>query len=121
MKLAIGFGNRQIVDTGKAILHQTVFGKLPILIAIRAEPIAAIVPLFLGLAHCNAIFGKGPKLLYQTVFDFTDPFPAQQLLGLIPVGYKERSRDCAIMCPAQAIATLAASRVLQPSSAICTI
>jgi hypothetical protein len=46
MKLAIGFGNRQIVDTGKAILHPTgAFGKLPILIAISAEPIAAIVPL----------------------------------------------------------------------------
>ncbi len=57
---AFAFGYRYIIDAGNAPAHQTMFVKFPVLVAVTAKPIAAIIAPLIGEAHGNAIFPKGP-------------------------------------------------------------
>ena len=51
MKFAFGFLDRQIVNRGVPMMHQSILVKLPVLIAVRAKPIARIVMRLIGEAH----------------------------------------------------------------------
>ena len=51
MKLPIAFLDGEVVNAGDASLHQAMLIELPILVAVTAEPIAAIVVPFVGKAH----------------------------------------------------------------------
>jgi len=55
--LAFALLDRKIVDAGDAQAHQAAFVEFPILVAIAAEPMAAVVVPFIGKAHGDAIFG----------------------------------------------------------------
>ena len=59
-EFAIGLLNRVFVDAGMPMRHQAVFGELPVLVAIGAEPGAAVVVKLIGKAHGDAVAGKGP-------------------------------------------------------------
>src|SRR5258705_12875446 len=66
--------DRHVVDARLAPAHQTVAVELPLLIAIGAEPVAAIVVPFILEAHRDAIVVERPKLLDQAVIDLSRPF-----------------------------------------------
>lgn len=56
-KLAIRFGDRVLVDACMTFPHQAIFGKFPVLVAIDAEPLAAVVAIFAGISDGNAVAG----------------------------------------------------------------
>ena len=57
----------EIVDASVAKSHQTIVAKLPILIAIRAEPIPRVVVPFVSEAHGNTISAVCPELFDEPV------------------------------------------------------
>jgi len=80
---ALALGNRQIVDAGEASAHQAVLVELPVLIAVGAEPLAAIVMPFIGKAYRNPVVGKRPYFFDQPIVEFARPFALQELHNLI--------------------------------------
>ena len=57
---ALALGNRQIVDAGEASAHQAVRIEFPVLIAVRAEPVATVIMPFISKAYRNLVVGKCP-------------------------------------------------------------
>jgi hypothetical protein len=70
------FLDRQVIDAGKAMLHQPIFIERPVFVAAGTEPVACVVAPFIGEADGDALVFKSPWLLDQTVVDFwaTDAF-----------------------------------------------
>src|SRR3546814_3271209 len=61
-------------------------GEFPLLVAMAAIPLAAVVMPFIGEAHGDVVAGIGPDLLDQAVVHFALPFALQQGLdGRAPV------------------------------------
>src|SRR4029077_10142614 len=58
--LALRFLDRQVVDTRDATAHQAVLVELPILVAIRTEPVARIVVPLIGESYRYTRLMKGP-------------------------------------------------------------
>src|SRR5262245_56497245 len=81
-EFARGLGDRQVVDAGIAQAHQPLVIKLPILVTIGAQPVAGIVVPFIVEAHGDAIVGKSPQLLDQSIVELARPFAAQERLDL---------------------------------------
>src|SRR5438477_12828792 len=77
-EFALSRRDRHIVDARLAPAHQTVAVELPLLVAIGAEPVAAIVAPFILEAHRDAIVVERPKLLDQEVVDFLRPFAGEE-------------------------------------------
>ena len=65
-EFAIAFGYREIIDAGDPTAHQAVFVEFPILIAVSAKPIAAVVVILVGEANGDTIPAKGPSKTWQT-------------------------------------------------------
>src|SRR6266550_5438760 len=84
MIFSLRFLDREIVDAGMAKPHQAMVTKLPILIAIRAEPIPGIIVPFVGEAHGNAIPGVSPEFFDKPVVQFFRPLALQKLDDLLP-------------------------------------
>src|SRR5262245_27189367 len=76
--LAVGFSDRQVVDAGIAQAHQALVVKLPVLVAVGAEPVAGIVSPFVGEAHGDAVIGEGPKLLDQAIVELSGPLASKK-------------------------------------------
>ena len=72
-----------VINTGKASLHQTVFGELPIFVAVGAKPLAAVIVPFIFKAHRYAIFGKRPQGFFEFVLVFFYPFPLKACLPYV--------------------------------------
>src|SRR3546814_4282522 len=53
-------------------------GEFPLLVAMAAIPLAAVVMPFIGEAHGDVVAGIGPDLLDQAVVHFALPFALQQ-------------------------------------------
>src|SRR6266702_4060690 len=51
MESAFALGNRHIVDAGYASAHQAVLVEFPVLVAVAAEPVAAVIAPFVGKAN----------------------------------------------------------------------
>src|SRR6267143_1860208 len=75
---ALALLDRQIVDAGDAQAHQAVLVEFPVLVAVAAEPVAAVVVPFIGEAHRNPVRAKGPELLDQSVVEFALPLARQE-------------------------------------------
>src|SRR5262245_33465508 len=88
MILAIWLFDRQIIDGRKPPPHQTVFVKLPILVAVRAKPGFGIVMPFVSETDGDAIFMKRPELFDQTVIEFLRPLTSQKLDNFFPATRK---------------------------------
>jgi hypothetical protein len=67
VRFALALLDRQIVDAGDAPAHQALLVEFPVLVAIAAEPIAAVVMLFVSEPHRDAVLAEGPDLLDQAV------------------------------------------------------
>ena len=65
--------DREIVDGSVAKPHQAMIIKLPVLIAIGAEPIPGVIVPFVGEAHRDAIFGVTPKFFNKPIVHLLRP------------------------------------------------
>src|SRR5690606_1077667 len=74
VEFTVSFLDRQIVDAGVTYLHQTVFAKFPVFIAVRAEPVAGVVMPFVSVAYGDTVIAVSPQFLDQTVIEFFGPF-----------------------------------------------
>src|SRR5688572_25658218 len=92
VEFAVRHGNRQIVDRSDAPAHEPTLVELPVLVAVRAEPVVRVVVPFVGETHGDAITAEGPQLLDEPVVQLLRPFareersycrPALQKLGAI--------------------------------------
>ena len=63
MILALGFFDWEIVNAGNASPHQSLLIKFPILVAIAAEPIAAVVMPFVSKPYRYTVLAKCPDFL----------------------------------------------------------
>src|SRR5688572_30441372 len=86
--LAVGTADRQGVDAGDSPRHVAAGIEFPVLVAIRAEPVTAVIVPFVGEAHRDAVFVKSPQLLDQAVVELARPFACQELNDLIAPGEK---------------------------------
>jgi hypothetical protein len=59
--------DRQIVDAGEAAAHQACLIKLPVFVAIGAEPLAGHIMPFIGETHRHAVFAKALDFLDQPI------------------------------------------------------
>ena len=77
---ALALFDRQIVDAGDAQTHQTMLVEFPVLVAVAAEPVAAVVEPLISKAYGDAVLSIGPDLLDQAVVALTLPFCASERL-----------------------------------------
>ena len=78
MVFALVLADRQVVDAGDAQPHQPVRVELPVLVAVAAEPVAAVVVPFIGEADGDPVLAKRPQFLDQTIVQFLGPFALQE-------------------------------------------
>src|SRR5262245_10580521 len=88
MILSGGFRDRKVIDAGDAPTHEAALVELPVLIAVRAMPLAGIVMPFVGEPHCDAILVKCPQFLDQAIVQFLVPFTDQKLHDGVAPGEK---------------------------------
>ena len=72
--------DRQVVDAGDAQSHQPVLVEFPVLVAVAAEPIPAVVVPLIGKPNRDAVLAKGPDLFDQPVVELAAPFACQERL-----------------------------------------
>jgi 2-keto-3-deoxy-L-rhamnonate aldolase RhmA len=75
---ALALFDWQIVDTGDAQTHQAILVEFPVLVAVAAEPVAAVVAPLIGKPYGDAVLSKGPDLLDQAVVELTLLFACQE-------------------------------------------
>lgn len=63
--------------------HQAIRLELPILVAIRPEPVSTVIVPFISEPHRNPVTRVGPQLFYQAIVEFTGPLSSQERLNLI--------------------------------------
>src|SRR3954447_7389079 len=76
--LTLAFVDREVVDAGDAQPHQALLVEFPVLVAVAAEPVAAVVVPFIGEAHGDAIVAERPHLLDQAVVELAVPLARQE-------------------------------------------
>ena len=94
MKAAISLADRRIVDARETPAHQAVFVELPILIAVGAKPVAAIVVPLIGEADRDAVFAETPQLLDEPIVQLALPLARQKADDRFAAPARTR-RDCA--------------------------
>src|ERR1022692_2946468 len=102
-----------IVNTSNAPGHQAMGVEFPVLIAVAAEPLSAVIMPFVRKAHGDAVLLTGPQLLDQSIIQFASPFahekrfdrrsPLQKLGSVAPaavrrVGLRHARRFARIPC-----------------------
>ena len=70
--------DRKIIDARDAQAHQAMLIELPVLIAIAAEPIPAVIVPLIGKADGDAIRMEGPDFLDQPVVKLAVPLSRQK-------------------------------------------
>src|SRR5271169_3984938 len=77
-KPAVGLLDPQIVDAGDAPAHFAGLVEFPVLVAVAAEPMAAVVVPLIGKTHRNAIVAERPQFLDQAIIEFAVPLARQE-------------------------------------------
>src|ERR1700730_4131035 len=78
--LALALLDRDIIDAGDAKPHQAVLIKFPVLVAVAAEPITAVVVPLICKARENAVLTEGPHFLDQPVVQLAVPLARKKSL-----------------------------------------
>src|SRR6201987_6543062 len=74
----VGLVDRQIVDRSEAPLHHAGSIEFPILVTVRAEPVAAVVMPLVGEPPGNSVVGESPEFFDQAVIELLVPFTGQK-------------------------------------------
>ena len=67
-----------VIDAGQAPTHQATLIELPVLVAVGAEPISAVIMPLIGESHRDTIVVKSPEFLDQAIIEFSIPFPNKE-------------------------------------------
>lgn len=67
MEFSIRLVNWEIVDPRVAHGHKTLRVELPVLVAVSTEPIATVVMILIGIAHCDPVTIKSPKIFDESI------------------------------------------------------
>src|SRR5882757_2976598 len=78
MEAAILFADRDVVDAGLAPAHQPVRVEFPLLVAVRAVPLPALVMPFILKTHRDAVVMKCPEILDQAIVELSCPFAGEE-------------------------------------------
>src|SRR5688500_4424493 len=78
VELAIRLADGHVVDRREAVLHETVWIELPVLVAIRSIPLVGIVTPLIGEAYRDSIPAECPQLLDQPIVQFAPPFAGEE-------------------------------------------
>jgi hypothetical protein len=70
--------DRNIIDARDAKAHQAMLVEFPVLVAIAAKPVSAVIVPFIGKADGNAIPIEGPEFLDQPVVELAVPLSRQK-------------------------------------------
>src|SRR5258708_7312759 len=70
--------DRKIIDARDAQAHQAILVEFPVLVAIAAEPVPAVIVPFIGKADGDAIRMEGPDFLDQPVVELAIPLSRQE-------------------------------------------
>src|SRR5215467_2161293 len=77
--------NREIVDARDPASHEPLIIELPVLVAIRSEPVTRVVVPLVGKTNSDAVALTSPELLDQPVVELLRPLAGQKLLdGFAP-------------------------------------
>ena len=71
---AFALADREVIYAGDAPAHQAVGIEFPVLIAIAAKPVAAIIVLFVGKTHRDTALAECPDFFDQAVVKLAAPF-----------------------------------------------
>jgi len=63
--------------------HETVGVEAPVLVAVGAEPVTAVVTVFVGEPHRDAVACEGPQFLDQAVVQLPGPLAGEEGLDLL--------------------------------------
>src|SRR4051812_23104527 len=78
MILAVARRNRQIVDAGNTQPHQSLVVEFPILVTVGTIVLAAIVMPLVRKPHSDAITGKRPRFLDESVVELASPLAREK-------------------------------------------
>ena len=78
-ELAFGFLDGQIFDAGVTGLHIAECIELPVLVAVGAKLLAAVVMKFILETHGDAVAAERPEFFLQAIVQLAIPFAAQKL------------------------------------------
>src|SRR5271165_3835861 len=78
MEATIGLADRHIVDAGETPTHQAVLIELPVLIAVRPEPVSAVVVPLIGKAYSHPVLAEAPQRLDEPIVEFTLPLAGEE-------------------------------------------
>src|ERR1700730_15089387 len=70
--------DRKIIDARDAQAHQAMLVEFPVLVAIAAEPMCAIIVPFIGKADGDTVRMEGPDFLDQPVVELAVPLSRQK-------------------------------------------
>src|SRR5437763_17203336 len=99
---AIALADRKVVDAGNAASHQAALVKLPILVAERPKPVAAVVMPLIGETYRDAVLAETPQLFDQAVLQFAIQFTCQKGRDLYAYANKiDTGSDFAFPCLAK--------------------
>src|SRR5215813_10663435 len=78
-------GNWEIVDARYPASHEPLIIELPVLVAVRPEPVARVVVPLVSKTHGDAVALTSPEFLDQSVVQLLGPLARQKLLdGFAP-------------------------------------
>lgn len=80
---AVGLLDGEVVDAGEAFLHEAIFVKFPVLIAVSAVPLTAGVAVFVFEADGNTVVSESPELFFQFIAEFFLPFAGKKFHDLL--------------------------------------
>merc|ERR1740129_1736494 len=80
----LALSNRSLIDTGNTLAHVALVVKLPILIAIRPEPLTTDVVVLVFEAYCDTILVESPQVLAQHIVKLFCPLSPQEIFDLLP-------------------------------------
>src|SRR5499427_3804778 len=76
--LAFALFDWQVINAGDPQTHQPVLIELPVLVAIAAKPVAAIIMPFVGEANRDSVLAECPNFLDQAVVKLAIPLTCQK-------------------------------------------
>ena len=92
-EISFGLGDRVLIDAIRSLLHQPIGFGSPVLLAIGAEPLSAVVATFVGQTHSDEIASTGPQFPDQEVVEVTQRCTGPKRLNLDATLWKARLRQ----------------------------
>src|ERR1700733_8868731 len=91
MKETFALLNREIVNTGVAVMHNPAVVELPVFISVRAEPLPGCVMRLVRETDCDARASKRPELFDEPIVQLFLPFASEKLHDLLSPGDELRA------------------------------